>query len=190
MSLLLSWKFKKETPIKYKYFIIMWDFILIREIYYSVSTSIDIIWLQKLHTLVIPRQIRQRERVCLEWTETWWLRCIEIQSKEGELRLYCAFSLFKKRFFDFWQLPVSYSERDCVWSKMANQVDNDVHIRGSVYYKKRPNIVPEPRGSLLGAEKIKEWTSNSNAPSFVATTTYTYENCKKRWHGRSGKVGQ
>ena len=28
--------------------------------YYSVS--IDIIWLQKLHTLVIPRQIRQRER--------------------------------------------------------------------------------------------------------------------------------
>ena len=38
---------------------------------------------------------------------------------------------------------------------MANQVDNDVHIRGSVYYKKRPNIVPEPRGPLLGAEKIK-----------------------------------
>ena len=28
--------------------------------YYSVS--IDIIWLQKLHTLVIPRPIRQRER--------------------------------------------------------------------------------------------------------------------------------
>ena len=75
---------------------------------------------------------------------------------------------------------------------MANQVDNDVHIRGSVYYKKRPNIVPEPRGSLLGAEKIKEWTSNSNAPSFVAstTTTYTYGNCEKRWHGRRGKVRQ
>ena len=64
---------------------------------------------------------------------------------------------------------------------------------GPYIIKKRQNIVTEPRGSLLGEEKKKkEWTSNSNAPSFVAstTTTYTYGNFEKRWHGRRGKVRQ